>query len=1352
MRRPNLLAAGVVVAISLVLGSAGEAPNAQATSFGSSCGATINPIVCENAKPGNPQSEWDIDGAGDPTIQGFATDMSIDHGQTVHFKVDTNASAYRIDIYRLGWYGGNGARKVAEVLPSASLPQSQPACLTEAATGLVDCGNWAESASWDVPADAPSGIYIGRLVRLDTLGASHIVFVVRDDEGQSDVLVQTSDTTWQAYNQYGGNSLYVGSPANRAYKVSYNRPFTTRAYQNVSFLFSAEYPMVRWLERNGYDVSYFTGVDTDRRGAELVEHKVFMPVGHDEYWSAQQRANVEAARAAGVDLAFFTGNEIYWKTRWEPSIDGSSMSHRTLVTYKETKANAKIDPDPAWTGTWRDPRFSPPGDGGRPENALTGTIFTVDAYREDSIKVPSADGKMRFWRNTSVANLSSGATATLPAGTLGHEWDEDLDNGFRPAGLFGLSTTTLTVAKHLVDNGNTFVSGSATHHLTLYRAASGALVFGAGTCQWAWGLDSLHDVFSSNPPRPPDSRMQQATVNLLADMGVQAATLQSGLVSATASSDATPPTSTVTSPSVGSTVQSGSTVTVTGTAADAGGGRVAGVEVSFDGGTTWHPASGRGSWTYSWNVSGAGPVTIKTRAADDSGNLEAPLAGTSVTVACPCRLWANSAKPGTASSSDTKSVEVGVKFQADTSGYVTGMRFYRGTKNTGTHTASLWTRSGQLLARAQFTGESASGWQEVTFDAPVPVSADTTYVASYYAPQGAYSLDTFYFGSGLDRLPLHALKDGLDGGNGVYKYGPTPTFPTESFAASNYWVDVVFYDSTPPPDTTPPRVTATAPAAGATNADARGDVTVTFSEAIDPSTVTTETFELRDAANVPVAATVSYGAAGRTATLHPTAPLAYSATYTATVHGGPAGVKDVAGNPVAADVPWTFTTAAPRTCPCNMWGTTKPGTPSSADTKSVEVGVKFRSDLDGWISGIRFYKGSANKDTHVGSLWTSTGKLVARATFTGETGSGWQAVTLDGPVAVTADTTYVASYHANTGGYALDVGYFDNTYANPPLRALRDGLDGGNGVYKYGSTPTFPTEMFGASNYWVDVVFNSTKPADTRPPRVTETSPAASSADASAVGDVTASFSEPMNASTITGTTFLLKDPANAVIPATVTYDPLTQTATLDPTASLAYGTLYTATVTGGSAGVKDGVGNALASSYTWSFTTKSCPCSLFAASARPTLESSSDSQPVELGVRFRTDAAGSVTGVRFYKGGANTGLHVGSLWSNDGTLLARGTFTSESASGWQTVTFAVPVEIGPGTTYVASYYAPAGGYSFDGQYFRGFELSNPPLRGLADGFDGANGVYAYAASPTFPLQTFGSANYWVDVLFLPSG
>jgi len=329
------------------------------------CSPVINKVACENSKTAGAvdSSEWDISGAGDPSIQGFATDISVNHGETVEFKIKTDATDYRLDIYRMGYYGGLGARKIATVQPSAVLPQNQSACLTDPATGLIDCGNWVPSASWSVPADAVSGVYFAKVVREDTTTgpeqASHIVFIVRDDNGNSDLLFQTSDTTWQAYNDYGGNSLYTGGPGTnpaRAYKVSYNRPFNTRALSNgEDWFFNAEYPMVRWLEANGYDVSYFTGVDSDRRGAEIKEHKVFLSVGHDEYWSGGQRANVEAARndtVKPVHLAFFSGNESFWKTRWEASIDPSGTPYRTLVSYKETHANAKIDPlANVWTGS-----------------------------------------------------------------------------------------------------------------------------------------------------------------------------------------------------------------------------------------------------------------------------------------------------------------------------------------------------------------------------------------------------------------------------------------------------------------------------------------------------------------------------------------------------------------------------------------------------------------------------------------------------------------------------------------------------------------------------------------------------------------------------------------------------------------------------------------------------------------------------------------------------------------------------------------------------------------------------------------------------------------------------------------
>ena len=676
-------------------------PGQAAAQTADPCAEPANWVITENCKPGNPSTEWDINGAGDLTIQGFATDISYNFGETAQFKVDTDSVDYRVDIYRLGYYGGDGARLVATVSPSAPLPQAQPPCAIDWSVRLYDCGTWGVSASWRIPEGAVSGVYIARLVRQDgeanwrvdngrgsraepgegphaygTLGhgrlrnpieeprASHIVFVVRDDASRAEVVFQTADPTWAAYNQYGLGSTYRGFTASgdsvggrnaiAANKVSYNRPLMNRDFSSVNQLFNAEYPLIRWLERNGYDVTYISGLDTHRHGQLLQNHKLFLSMGHDEYWSAGQRRNTEAARDAGVNLAFMSGNEVFWKIRYEPSIDGTNTPLRTLVVYKESHSKQtevgenqptqKTDPLPdVWTGTWRDGSAANP-EGPQPENALTGQIFTVNANRQDPLLVPATYGKLRFWRNTEVAELEPGEHVALANGILGHEWDEDLDNGFRPAGLIRMSETTVDGVSFIMDWGETYDSGTATHALTLYRAPSGALVFGCGCVQYTWGLDNFHDHPTSlsgrtlNPhsvrvsvdPYGPERTLQQATVNLFADMGVQPANLQSDLVRATASTDTTAPQSTVGSPDDGATV-TGARVTVTGSATDRDG-VVAGIEVSVDSGATWHPATGTDQWSYEWQVpDGSGTTTILSRASDDSANLEAPGDGVTVT-------------------------------------------------------------------------------------------------------------------------------------------------------------------------------------------------------------------------------------------------------------------------------------------------------------------------------------------------------------------------------------------------------------------------------------------------------------------------------------------------------------------------------------------------------------------------------------------------------------------------------------------------------------------------------------------------------------------------------------------------
>src|SRR5882672_6825363 len=997
---------------------------------------TTNPIVLENQKPGNPESEWGIDGAGDSNIEGFATDISVNHGTTVSFKIDTDSNNYRIDIYRLGYYGGMGARKVATLQHTGV--QNQPAPLRDATTGEVDAGNWAVSASWAVPADAVSGVYIAKLTRQDgTAGENQIPFIVRDDSSHSDVLFQTSDETWQAYNGWGGANFYggngpaTGQGAGRAYALSYNRPIATRGGVGTyagpqDYLFGAEYASISWLEQNGYDVSYMAGVDVDRFGNLLLNHKVYMDTGHDEYWSGQQRANVEAARDAGVNLQFWSGNEVYWRTRWGNALSSDATPYRTLISYKETWANSSIDPTDQWTGTFRDPRFSPPASGGgSPENALTGTLFQVDDVGANlqSITIPYDDANLRFWANTSVASLQPGQTATLTKNYLGYEWDDAPDNGFDPAGLVRLSSTTLPVSTYLLDYGNTTGNGVSTHSLTLYRAPSGALVFGAGTVYWSWGLSDNHD----KEVTPTDPRVQQAMVNLFADMGVQPGTLQSGLITGAPSTDHTAPTSVFNSPA---SVNAGTTVTISGTASDVGG-VIAGVEISTDSGASWHPVTGDETWTYSWTPQVAGTYTVLSRAVDDSINLETPSAGHTVTVTGPSyvTLFPGSATPAILNTTDASAVELGVKFQSSVAGTVGGIRFYKSSQDIGIHTGELWSSTGTELATVTFSNESASGWQTATFSNPVTVTPGATYTASYHTTVGHYSNTGNYFTANVTSGPLTAPA----AGNGVYAYGTTSLFPTNTFQATNFWVDVLFNPSSgstnlPPVAVDDPGLAATrdtpltitAASLLANDSDPNGDVlTITAVNAASHGTVTLNT-------------------QNSTITFTPDAGYTGAAGFSYTISDGRGGTA-------SANVSLAVT--APVSGLSLFATSSAPALTALNDGQQLEVGMKFTSSAAGQITALKFYRSAGDTGSDLLDLWTSTGTKLASATFTNTAASGWQTAALATPVAIAANTTYVASYHT-TGTYVATNNFFTNAFTSGTLTApSTTTITGGNGVY-----------------------------------------------------------------------------------------------------------------------------------------------------------------------------------------------------------------------------------------------------------------------------------------------------------------
>ena len=835
-------------------------------------------------------------------------------------------------------------------------------------------------------------------------------------------------------------------------------------------------------------------------------------------------------------------------------------------------------------------------------------------------------------------------------------------------------------------------------------------------------------------------------------------------------------------------------------------------------------------------------------------------------------IWNGSTTPANITATETNANELGMKFRALTNGYITGIRFYKGPANTGTHIGNLWSSGGAQLNTVTFTNESTNGWQHQNFAAPVAIVSNTTYIISYHSPVGGYSFDSGYFSGGsITNSPLIALGNGLDGANAVFKPGATG-FPNQSAAGLNFWVDPVFATSLGP-DTNAPLVQSVTPLNGATNVGINTGITVTFSEAMDPASLETSTF-LLVGSGITNSAFVSYNPATFTASLQPSNALALNQTYTVTVKGGINGVKDLSTNALASDYQWSFTTTPEQLY--NLWGNTNPAVASFSDPNPYELGMKFRSLANGFIKGVRFYKGASNTGTHTGNLWLlGNTTALATVTFSNETATGWQEQNFTTPVAINSNTTYIISYHTTAGNYAVNVGGFNGgSVTNSPLIALGNGVDGNNGVINAGSSSAYPgTGSVGGNNYWVDAIYISSVGPDTNAPLVESVSPLAGATNVSVASAVNVTFNEGMLSSSITANTLRLVDAATNYLPAALSYNSGTRTATLQPSNTLALGQTYTATVFGGSNGVKDLATNALASNFVWSFTTQppdltpptivtvnptngaanvalnpvislvfseamtavtittntvrlldpssnAIPASLtysdstFTVTLQPsnslapgqtctirvtgggsgvkdlasnalgadftaqftttsnidysiwppstvpaniTFDPGDTNNPYEFGVKFLSQAAGYIKGVRFYKGPANNGTHYGSLWATNGTRLAFATFSNETATGWQQVNFSSAIQVASNTTYVASYFSPAGGYSLDRTNEAGGLLvgvTNLPLIALANSVT-PNGVFVGSAgtgtnASIFPTNSGNGVNYWVDVVFQP--
>jgi len=552
-----------------------------------------------------PSKEWRTTGK----IEGYASASSVNVGEGITFYVSIKnlATHYDIRIYRLGWYDGDGGRLIAEKLNRVGTPQAMPDA--NHTTGLAECswilpGGFAQN-TW-IASGAPSGYY---LAKITTIGAvenpnlppgeqgsrvfeSYVPFVVREDARASDFLFQASVTTWQAYNFWpadqgetnwkSGKSLYAGGARRgrlswgpkvpdtdpdfaevQARKVSFNRPYfpDNGIYGTAGKLFFwGEYNMARWMEHEGYDVTYTTDVDTDA-ASDLENgplrpghHKVFLSVGHDEYWSWKMRDNIEKARnrpTQPLNIGWFGGNNVHWQIRFENSSSPNSsppdVPKRTMVAYKHLATSERP--------FIRDPNFVPLTQGGSENNYLTTTLWrdnnnsttlgsTCPQNVQNCFKPPEDElvGVMTTTPNTVTGrgdfNFYTGGDdeddPPFPAWILGditnlnaipnlvgYEADEifdspynDPDTGDRWFWQLGDSTLYSNPGEP---------PGSTLSHAVFYKLkGSGprARVFAAGTISWTWGLDDWGGPGGSGPalyghPYTYDARVETMTRNIL---------------------------------------------------------------------------------------------------------------------------------------------------------------------------------------------------------------------------------------------------------------------------------------------------------------------------------------------------------------------------------------------------------------------------------------------------------------------------------------------------------------------------------------------------------------------------------------------------------------------------------------------------------------------------------------------------------------------------------------------------------------------------------------------------------------------------------------------------------------------
>jgi hypothetical protein len=431
-----------------------------------------------------------------PWVEGYCSHTSLRAGDTVSFMVSTNPpTAFMLDIYRLGYYRGQGGRHLLRLGPFKGQVQPEPAVGLQR---LREC-RWEPATRLTIPTDWPSGVYFGKLTTEKEKVQSYVVFIVRDDR-PCDFVFQCSDTTWNAYNRWPSQwSLYDDGIKEWYWgpgvQVSWDRPygkycqiFNAPLSQGSGEFLLWEFPVAFWMEKEGYDLSYISNVDTHTDARGLLRSKAWLSVGHDEYWSLDMFRHVQAAVAAGVNVAFLSGNTCCGVLSFAPSTAG--VPNRVISRIgqygpiQEEAVNAGF------------PELKRLEHNGPNEATLIGARSTFPV-------TGGADWICARQNHWLFAGTGMKDGDGIP-GLVGWEWHGD------PADIAGLEVIARGPVKSRGATG--------TYTATIYPGPKGNWVFNAATIWWSDGLSAppgyQHPSAHGAQPRGPDPRVQRITTNL----------------------------------------------------------------------------------------------------------------------------------------------------------------------------------------------------------------------------------------------------------------------------------------------------------------------------------------------------------------------------------------------------------------------------------------------------------------------------------------------------------------------------------------------------------------------------------------------------------------------------------------------------------------------------------------------------------------------------------------------------------------------------------------------------------------------------------------------------------------------